>query len=90
MFDIIFTKLLEDKLLRLPVQRGYKDTTVLVTTCLPDSDDLMSLSYHLDLLLQIFRLGNRNLRAVCADDRAVLDPSRLELLESSTCRFCRI
>ena len=92
MFDIIFTKLLEDKLLRSPVQRGYKDTTVLVTTCLPDSDDLMSLSYHLDLLLQIFRLGNRNLQAVCADDRAVLDPSRLqlELLESSTCRFWRI
>jgi hypothetical protein len=84
MFDIIFSKLLEDQLLRLPLLKEYKDITVLVTPCSPDSDDLATLSYHLDLLLDIFRFGNRNLRAVCADDRAVLDPSRLELLEKSS------
>jgi hypothetical protein len=83
MFDIIFTKLLEDSLLRFAIQKEYKDTTVHVTACVPGSDDMMSLSYHLDLLLQIFRLGNRNLWAVCADDKAVMDPSRLELLETS-------
>jgi hypothetical protein len=84
MFDIIFSKLLEDKLLRLPSEREYKEIIVLVTPCSPDSDDLTTLSYHLDLLLEIFRFGNQNLRAVCADDKAVLDPSRLELLEKST------
>lgn len=83
MFDIIFSKLLEDHLLRLPVQKEYKDIKVLVTPCLPASDDLTTLSYHLDLLLEIFRFGNQNLRSVCADDKAVLDPSRLELLEKS-------
>jgi hypothetical protein len=83
MFDIIFSKLLEDQLLRSPVQKEYKDITVSITTCIPGSDDLTTLSYHLDLLLEIFRFGNQNLRAVCADDRAVLDPSRLELLEKS-------
>jgi hypothetical protein len=83
MFDIIFSKLLEDQLLRSPVQKEYKDITLFVTTC-TGSDDSMTLSYHLDLLLEIFRFGNQNLRAVCADDRAVLDPSRLELLEKST------
>jgi hypothetical protein len=83
MFDIIFSKLLEDQLLRSPVRKEYKDITLLVTTC-TGSDDLKTLSYHLDLLLEIFRFGNQNLRAVCADDRAVMDPSRLELLEKST------
>ena len=83
MFDIIFSKLLEDQLLRLPVQKEYKDITVSVTPCSPESDDLTTLSYHLDLLLEIFRFGNQNLRTVCVDDRAVLDPSRLELLEKS-------
>jgi hypothetical protein len=84
MFDIIFSKLLEDQLLRLPLLKEYKDITVLVTPFSPDSDDLTTLSYHLDLLLEIFRFGNQNLRAVCADDKAVLDPSRLELLEKSS------
>ena len=70
-------------MLRLPVQKEYKDITVLITPCLPHSDDLTTLSYHLDLLLEIFRFGNQNLRSVCADDKAVLDPSRLELLEKS-------
>ena len=83
MFDIIFSKLFEDQLLRLPQQKDYKEITVLVTPCLPGSDDLTTLSYHLDLLLQIFCFGNYNLRAVCVDDKAVLDPSRLELLERS-------
>ena len=83
MFDIIFSKLLEDQLLRLPVQREYKDITVMVTPCVPGTDDPATLSYHLDLLLEIFRFGNQNLRAVIADDKAVLDPSRLELLEKS-------
>jgi hypothetical protein len=86
MFDIIFSKLLEDQLLRSPVLREYKDITVLATASIPGSDDLTTLSYHLDLLLEIFRFGNQNLRAVCADDRAVLDPSRLELLEKSISR----
>ena len=83
MFDIIFSKLLEDRLLRLPVQKEYKDITVLFTPCSPGSDDLTTLSYHLDLLLEIFRFDNQYLRAVCADDKAMLDPSRLELLEKS-------
>jgi len=83
MFDIIFTKLLEDRLLRAPVQKEYKDISVLITLCLADSDDVVTLSYHLDLLLDIFRMGNENLRSVCSDDKAVLDPSRLELLEQS-------
>jgi len=83
MFDIIFSKLLEDQLLRLPVQKEYKDISVMVTPCAPGTDDLATLSYHLDLLLEIFRFGNQNLRAVIADDKAVLDPSRLELLEKS-------
>jgi hypothetical protein len=65
------------------VQREYKDITVLITPCLADSNDVVTLSYHLDLLLDIFRLGNENLRSVCSDDKAVLDPSRLELLEKS-------
>ena len=83
MFDIIFSKLLEDRLLRLPVQKEYKDITVLFTPCCPGSEDLTTLSYHLDLLLEIFRFENQYLRAVCADDKAMLDPSRLELLEKS-------
>ena len=83
MFDIIFSKIWEDPLLRLPSQKEYKEIMVLVTPYLPGSDDLTTLSYYLDLLLEIFRFGNQNLRAVCADDRAVLDPSRLELLEKS-------
>jgi len=83
MFDIIFKKLLEHDLLRRPVQKEYKDITVSVTTCPPGSEDLRDLSYHLDLLLQIFRFGNKNLRSVCADDKAVVDPSRLEILENS-------
>jgi len=88
MFDIIFSKLLEDQLLRLPVQKEYKDITVMVTPCAPGADDLATLSYHLDLLLEIFRFGNQNLRAVIADDKAVLDPSRLELLEK--CMFFQL
>jgi hypothetical protein len=83
MFDIIFSKLLEDQLLRLPMQKEYKDITVQTTLVAPGTDDLATLSYHLDLLLEIFRFGNQNLRAVCADDKAVLDPSRLELLEKN-------
>jgi len=83
MFDIIFSKLLEDRLLRLPVHREYKDITILFTPCSPDSDDLTTLSYHLDLLLEIFRFDNQYLRVVCADDKAMLDPSRLEILEKS-------
>ena len=83
MFDIIFTMLLEDRLLRAPVQREYKDIVVSVSPCLAESNDVLTLSYHLDLLLDIFRLGNENLRSVCSDDKAVLDPSRLELLEKS-------
>ena len=83
MFDIIFSKLWEDRLLRLPSQKEYKEITVSVTPYLPESDDLTTLSYHLDLLLEILRFGNQNLRAVCADDKAGLDPSRLELLEKS-------
>jgi hypothetical protein len=83
MFDIIFSKLLQDTLLRPPMQREYKDIIVPVTQFLPQSDDLATFSYHLDLLLGVFRFGNQSLRAVCADDRAVLDPSRLELLEKS-------
>jgi hypothetical protein len=83
MFDIIFSKLLEDQLLRLPVQREYKNITVHFTPCSPGSEDLTTLSYHLDLLLEIFRLENKYLRAVCSDDKAMLDPSRLELLEKS-------
>jgi hypothetical protein len=83
MFDIIFTMLLEDRLLRAPVQREYKDIVVSVSPCLAESDDILTLSYHLDLLLDIFRLGNENLRSVCSDDKAVLDPIRLELLEKS-------
>ncbi len=83
MFDIIFTMLLEDRLLRAPVQREYKNIVVFVSPCLPESDDILTLSYHLDLLLDIFRLGNENLRSVCSDDKAVLDPIRLELLEKS-------
>lgn len=83
MFDIIFSKLLEDPLLRLPCEREHKDITVSVTLFKSGEDDLSVLSYHLSLLLQIFRFGNQNLRAVCADDKAVLDPSRLELLEKS-------
>ena len=84
MFDIIFSKLLEDKLLRPPIEKEYKDIMVVVTPVVPDSDELSTFSYHLDLLLGIFRSGNQSLRSVCADDRAVLDPSRLELLEKST------
>lgn len=84
MFDIIFSKLLEDKLLRPPIEKEYKDITVLVTPVAPECDDLSTFSYHLDLLLGIFRSGNKNLQSVCADDRVVLDPSRLELLEKST------
>ena len=83
MFDIIFSKLLEDRLLRLPVQKEYKDITVLFTPCSPGSDDLATMSYHLDLLLEIFRFDNQYLRVVCAEDKAMLDPSRLELLEKS-------
>ena len=83
MFDIIFSRLLEDPLLRLPVQREYKDIIALVTPASPESDDLTSLSYHLDLLLEILKFGNQNLRIVCAEDKAVLDPSRLELLEKN-------
>ena len=84
MFDIIFSKLLEDKLLRPAMLKEYKDITVSVTHVLPGTDDIDTFSYHLDLLLGIFRSGNQSLKAVCADDRAVLDPARLELLEKST------
>src|SRR5271163_2231447 len=83
MFDIIFSKLLEDRLLRLPMQKEYKDITILFTPCSPGSEDLTTLSYHLDLLLEIFRFDNQYLRVVCAEDKAMLDPSRLELLEKS-------
>ena len=83
MFDIIFLRLLEDPLFRPPVQREYKDITALVTPASPESDDLTSLSYHLDLLLEILKFGSQNLRIVCAEDKAVLDPSRLELLEKN-------
>jgi hypothetical protein len=54
-----------------------------VTTFQPATDDLLTFCYHLDLLLGIFRFGNQSLRAVCADDRAVLDTGRLEILEKS-------
>jgi hypothetical protein len=91
MFDIIFSKLLEDQLLRsMPTEKEYKDITVSVTACIRGCDDLKTLSYHLDLLLEILRFGNQSLRAVCADDRAVLDPSRLELLEKSCPCFFKL
>jgi hypothetical protein len=83
MFDIIFSKLLTDPLLRSPLERQFKDITVFVTLHSPDSDDLSTLSYHLDLLLEILRFGKDNIRTVCAEDMVVLDPSRLEFLEKS-------
>ena len=81
MFDIIFSKLLSDPILRAPGEKQYKGISVQKPPYISESDDVAPLLYHLDLLLEILRLGDENIRAVCTDDRVVLDAARLEFLE---------